>query len=399
MRPLSDDDPDALFVLWKDHTAIAEAAEITRAAGRYAQHSGGVYSAENFWSKVLHILRTNPAVASRAHTAVELCDFLPFLLTGTLRPSHCAAGSKQLWGEEWGGFPPPAFFDGLDGALGALRRHIEERNYDSCTPCGTLCAAWAERLGLKPGTVVGVGNIDAHSGAVGGGCAPGTMVLTLGTSACLMAVGAHRSPVPEVFGQVNGSIIPALEGFEMGLSSFGDNFAWVSRTTGRDLSALAREAAVLPLSDTMPLSTDWFNGRRTPAPDPGATATLRGLRLTTSPAELFYAVVEGSAFGIKAIIDHLAAYGVTAGRIVATGGISQKSPFVMQLLADVLDRDIEVSLAAESCALGAAINASVAAGVYPDIPSAQRVICRCSNVVYAPSGVDHTSRYRQYRQL
>lgn len=399
LRPLPGDDPDAMFILWKDHTAIAEAAEITAAAAPYTVHNGGVYSAENYWSKVLHVLRTNPAVAAQAFTAVELCDYIPFVLTGRLRPSHCAAGSKQLWGAEWGGFPPQAVFDAVDPRLGELRSHVEDRNYDSCTPCGPLSPAWAERLGLPAGIPVGVGNIDAHSGAVGGGCAPGTMILTLGTSACLMTVGAHRDPVPEVFGQVDGAILPGWEGYEMGMSSYGDNFAWIARTTGRDLPSLTQEAAGLALSDRIPVCTDWFNGRRTPAPDPSATATLQGLRLTTTPAELFYAVVEGSAFGIKAIVDHLASYGVTCPRMVATGGIPRKSPFVMQLLSDVLGTDIEVSSEAESCALGAAVNAAVAAGVYPDIAAAQQAMCHVSSEIYRPSGTDHSARYARYRSL
>lgn len=397
---ISDEDPDAMFVLWKDHTAIAESEELGAAFQGYLSHCGGIYSAENFWSKVLHILRTNPSVASKAHYAMEQSDYIPFLLTGgkwTL--GRCAASCKQLWDFDEG-FPPVEIFQRLHPVMGRIAANLPSDTFCSQLPCGNLCPEWAEIFGLDTDVVVAVGNVDAHSGAVGAGCSLDTIVLNLGTSACIMAVGPHQDPVDGVFAQARDIIVPGLDGYEMGLSSFGDNYKWMSSLCGISIPELAAQASRLEFSDELPLCTDWLNGRRTPDPDPRASATFCGVRMNTTAAQLFWSVVEASCFGIRAIIDHLAAGNVLAEKLVAVGGISRKSAFVMQMLADVLGRDVQVSSAAQACALGAAMNAAVAAWLYENLDAAQKAMAQDIMSVYHPVCPGrHDERYKRYLQM
>ena len=396
---IADDDPDAMFILWKDHTGIDESKHITEVSQKYLSHSGGVYSAENYWSKVLHVVEKNEAVASKAFYAIEQCDFIPWVLTGNLRPSRCAATCKQMWDSRYG-FPPVEYFNQFGEKMAELAANLPENTYLSQEICGALSTEWAKKLNLGGNVIVSVGNIDAHSGAVGAGCSMDTMVLNLGTSACIMAVGPHQEQIKGVFAQAEDIIIPGYSGYEMGLSSFGDNFAWVSRMIGKSIASLSDEASSIENSNYIPLCTDWFNGRRTPSPDSSASASILGLTMSTTPAELFWGIVEGSCFGIKAIIDHLSDNGVRPEHLVAIGGVSLKSPFIMQMLADVTGREIEVSSAKESCAQGAAMNAAVAAGLYGNLQEAQKAMCQPLLTKYCPrKGCSHDERYQRYREL
>ena len=405
------DDPDAMFVLWKDHTAEEEARLIAAAANadpaRYCRHNADTYSPENCWGKVWHILRTNPAVAEKAAGVVESCDWLTFQLTGgsALR-SRCAAAYKQMWSAAWGGFPPAPFFEALGGArLAAMRDALAGSRFASASArAGTLARVWADELGLGADVAVGVGNIDAHSGAVGGGCNAGTAAFILGTSACVMyavppgLVGGRM--VEGVFGQVPDGIVEGLEGIEMGLSAFGDAYAWVSRLVSKPAAELDGLASALSPDGSIPVATDWFNGRRSPFQDASATATIRGLSLGTDAARLYYAVVESTAFGVRAIIEHLQKNGITSDRHVAIGGIPRKSPFVMQMLADVTGKTFEVSSTGDACALGAAMHAAMAAGLYGSVAEAQAKMCAPSCATYRPRpGHGHDDRYEIYKSI
>lgn len=436
------ENPDAMFVLWKDHTANRESEEITALCARsemnYARHSGNHYSSECFWAKALHLLRGSDALRSDAFALLELCDWIPALLTGgramkDLRLGHCAAGSKQMWAEEWGGYPPQEFFAALDPDLARIARNMNPRNYTCDTVAGTLTGEWASRLGLPEGVVVGVGNIDAHSGAVGAGVGYGTVVLNLGTSACYMAVMPAEKMggrlIEGIFGQVDDSIVPGMVGFEAGLSAFGDVYAWFKRllcyplqeilsrtelvdaatrerliaeTCDKLMDELTEAAAALPRRDDAPQASDWLNGRRNPYPDPSLTGSLLGLTLSTSAPELYYAFVEATAFATKAVIDHLEKNGVEIDRLVGIGGISQKSPFVMQMLADVMNREVIVAGCPQACAMGAVVYASVLAGCYASVSEAQEALCRFPTTSYLPDAAKHGTflrRYARYTQL
>lgn len=405
LTPGHEDDPDAMFILWKDHTGEAESQEINALLPKfpvnYADHSGKLYGPENFWSKMLHVLRRSPRLREDAFSAIELCDYIPAVLTGctgvdSLKMGHSVAQGKWMWSERWGGFPPEAFFNALDPVLVPFLKRLPKRNYPCQEAAGTLCPEWADKLGLSGKVFVGVGNIDSYSGALGAGAAPGRMVMNLGTSACFMNVVPDEvilgRIVPGVFGQVNGMILPGCDGFETGLSAYGDAFAWFKRLLGwplekflpekeraaamdKLLSVLNDEAAkVVPDVDS-PLATDHLNGRRTPFLNSSLSASFSGLKLSTTAPELYYALVESTAFATKVIIDHMESNGVPVEELVAVGGVSRKSPFAMQMLADVTGRRINVSAAMNAGATGAAVNGAVMAGLYPDVVSAQKAMC------------------------
>lgn len=409
------DDPDAMFILWKDHTGTAEAEEFTAAGAKYEPNyicqSGNHYSAECTWAKVLHVLRTNEAVRDRAWAFVDECDFVTNLLTGCrsfadMKWGHCIPAAKQLWNRDWGGYPPESFFGEIDPLLIPFLRRIPGVNFACSEAAGRLCPEWASKLGLSTDVVIGVGNCDAHSGAVGAGVRPGTAVLNLGTSACYMAV----MPVEEMkghfieglFGQAEGSILEGYMGYETGLSAFGDIFAWFKRLCGRDLNELAAEASLIEPRDGLPLATDFFNGRRAPDPSNTVTAGISGLRITTGPAEIYRALVEAAAFGSKACIDQYLDGGIRIDKMIAVGGIAKKSPFVMQMLCDVLGRPIEVSGCSDACAMGAAIHAAVAAGLYPSVMAAEDALCPDACAVYTPNQERrgfYLGRYEKYKEL
>lgn len=430
LREEFEENPNAMFVLWKDHTGTAEAEEITEVLRNapdrnYCEICGGSYSAENIWSKVLHILRTDFQVADAACSVIELSDFIPSLLIGRRSPnSYCAVSYKALWSESWGGLPPAELFHRLGGEkFAALRDSMNTPPSFSTSAIGTLDPEWAEELGLSTDVIVSAGIVDAHSGAIGAGCAPGKMVLNMGTSCCLMAVAPDfkGGVVEGTFGQVQDGIIPDMMCFEMGMSSFGDNYAWFRRllcgtmrsllegsvpaevldeAESRLLSKLAEEAAALLLRDDAPFATDWLNGRRTPAPDPSLKATIGGLGLATEAAEIYYAIVESTAFGIKAMADTLVEGGVPFDSLVAIGGIAHKSPFVVQMVADVLGKDVFVSDVSQACGLGAAINAAVAAGCWGSVGEAQAAMCTDSGVMQrARKEKDFSLRYARYKAM
>lgn len=442
MREKWSECPDAMFILWKDHSAGREADEINALLARqsvnYAMYSGGVYSSECFWAKLLHVLRNTPELREEAWSAVELCDYIPSVLTGVtdaggIMMGHCVTAAKMMWAERWGGYPPRSFFEELDPLLLPVRDHLPERNYDCATCAGLLTPEWAERLGLGTGVKVGVGNIDSHSGAVGAGVRYGRMVMNLGTSACFMAVVPDDqiggTVVDGVFNQVEGGILPGMYGFEVGLSAFGDIFAWYRRLLGwsfsliKDaadgsneetarklcdaadaelLNRLAKEAESIEVTEDTPLATDWFNGRRSPYPDFGLTASVINLRLGTTAAEMYYALCEAAAFAAKRNIDHLEKAGVRIDELIGIGGIAGKSPFMMQLLADVLQRTIGVSGQKQAGAMGAVIHAATVAGLYPDVMTAQESLCSPAMRTYCPDKgrLDLLmSRYEKYLEM
>jgi L-ribulokinase len=223
LLPAFEKNPNAMFILWKDHTAVDEAAAINDHAARttpnYLKYVGGIYSSEWFWAKLLHILRTDQAVRAACWSWVEHCDWIPFLLTGGsdvagMRRSTCAAGHKALWSKDFDGLPPDSFFTSLDQLLRGFTSRLYKETCTSDTPAGRLSPHWAERLGLPAATVVGVGAFDAHMGAVGGQIEPWHLSKVMGTSTCDMLVAPLENMdgrlVRGICGQVPGSIIPGM---------------------------------------------------------------------------------------------------------------------------------------------------------------------------------------------
>ena len=412
--------PAAMAWLWKDHTGVAEAAEITNLAKQtrpqYLAKCGGTYSSEWFFSKILHCLRTSPEVFDAAHSWVELADYVPAALTGTEAPDKltigvCAAGHKAMFNAEWGGYPDAEFLSQLDPKLGALRARLRPTASTIDKAVGGLTADWAKRTGLPAGLPVAVGAFDAHLGGVGSGIAPGTLVKIIGTSTCDMMVAPVAQPladIPGLCGIVNGSILPGFYGLEAGQSAVGDIFNWFVnylQPGGSKLGsheALTRDAAKLRPGESGLLALDWNNGNRTILVDQRLTGLLIGQTLYTTPAEIYRALIEATAFGALTIINRFEEYGVKVEQIVNCGGIAEKNPLVMQIYADVTGRPMKISCSAQTCALGAAIAGAVVAKAYPNCEAAQQKMTGLRPKAFQPNPQAHgvyKQLYPLYRKL
>jgi L-ribulokinase len=395
--------PAAMAWLWKDHTGVAEAAEITELAGKIRPHylakCGSTYSSEWFFSKILHCLRTTPAVFDAAHSWVELADWAPAMLTGTEAPDRltvgiCAAGHKAMYNAAWGGYPDAEFLTRLDPKLGALRSRLPREAHTIDRAVGGLTAEWARLTGLPSGIPVAVGAFDAHLGAVGAGIAPGTLVKIIGTSTCDIAIvpaGRELPDIPGLCGIMEGSVLPGYYGLEAGQSAVGDIFNWFVnyiRPGGRKAGSheqLSAAAAKLAPGESGLLALDWNNGNRTVLVDQRLTGLLIGQTLYTTPAEIYRTLIEATAFGALTIINRFEEFGVKIEQIVNCGGIAEKNPLVMQIYADVTGRPMKVSRSGQTCALGAAIAGAVVAGAYPSYAAAQKAMTGLKPRVFRPN--------------
>ncbi len=444
------DDPDAMFWLWKDHTATPESDDINRALAiwkgpDFARFSGGAYSPERFWSKILRALRYNPAVRGAAATWAEHSDWMPAWLAGNRdaagwKRNVCAAGHKAMWHASWGGLPSEEFLAGIDPLLAGLRGRLYSGTVTAEAVTGRLDAVHAARWGLPAGIVIAAGAIDAHVGAVGGGIGPGDMLKIMGTSTCDMIVAEPGSvgkrAIRGICGQVDGSILPGYEGLEAGQSAFGDAYAWLREflvepvrdfaerrgetTTDRPglkrdeaerfvdayrealLPRLSERAAALPLRPDSPVALDWLNGRRTPDVNHSVKGAFAGLDLGTGAVEFFAAIVEATAFGSRRILERFEDEGVHVARVIATGGVAKKSPYAMQVVADAMRRPVIVAASEQTVALGAAMLAAVAAGLHPSLATAQAAMGAGVETVYEPdpARADHyDARYKRYLAL
>jgi L-ribulokinase len=380
-KPAFARDPAAMAWLWKDHTAHAEAQEITQLAARmrpqFLAKCGGRYSSEWYWAKLLRLARTAPKVLGATHTWVEICDWIPAVLTGAplaaWRRGVCAAGHKAMFHAAWGGYPDVEFLEKLDPRLARIRRALPDRAYTVADPAGPagLCPAWARKLGLPAGITVAVGAFDAHLGAVGCGIAPGTLVKIIGTSTCDMIVADLKTELPDIpglCGIVPESILPGCYGLEAGQSAVGDIFNWFVNVVqpggpkAGSHEALTAAAAKLRPGQSGLIALDWHNGNRTILVDQRLTGLIVGLTLHSHPAEIYRALIEATAFGARVIMERFEEYGVQVDRVIACGGIAAKNPLAMQIYADVMGRPLLISRSTQTCALGAAMAGAVAAG-------------------------------------
>jgi len=407
-----EENPNAMFILWKDHTAVKEADQINTLARTwggedYTRFEGGIYSSEWFWAKILHVLREDDQVREHAYSWVEHCDWIPAILTGDADPlklkrSRCAAGHKAMWHESFGGLPGEEFLVRLDPLLAGLRDRLYIETYTADVKVGNLSADWAERLGLPATVSVGAGAFDAHLGALGAEIEPYYLSKVMGTSTCDMLVAPDEEMgdklVGGICGQVDGSIVPGMVGLEAGQSAFGDIYAWFARVLmwpvehilpglekvdsgtrtmirqemeDRIIGELSRAAMEIHPGDSSVLALDWMNGRRTPDANQNLKGAITGLTLGSDAPRIFRALVESTAFGARRIVDRFVEEGVRIDGVIALGGVAKKSPLVMQIVADVLNKPIKVARSEQAVALGTAMAAAVVAGVHPTIAEAQ----------------------------
>lgn len=442
LLPEFEENPNAMFVLWKDHTSVKEAMQINKHAEKYEtnylKYCGGIYSSEWFWAKLLHVLRADEAVKAACYSWVEHCDWVPFLLTGgkevsEMKRSRCAAGHKALWAEEFAGLPPDAFFTELDPLLQGFTARLYKDTYTSDEAAGTISAEWAARLGLSADVLIGVGAFDAHMGAVGGQIEPYHLSKVMGTSTCdILAVPTAdigNKLIKGICGQVNGSVIPGMLGLEAGQSAFGDTYAWFKsllswpvknllrqsslidaetaaaleqELSDKMIPELSKQAALLPKNEDDELAIDWLNGRRTPDASQELKGAISNLDLGSDAPAVFRALVEATCFGAKNIVDRFIAEGVPVKGIIGIGGVAKKSPYVMQTMANVLNMPIRIHQFEHTCALGAAMFAAVVAGIYPDVEAAMQGMGSGFDKEYfpEPENVDYyASRFLKYKTL
>ena len=440
--PGFENNPNAMFVLWKDHTGVNEAAEINGHAAKfdvnYLKYVGGIYSSEWFWAKLLRVLRVDENVRNATYSWVEQCDWIPFLLTGgtdaaNIKRGRCSAGHKALWAEEFGGLPPEDFFSSLDPLLSGFRQRLFTDTYTADEAAGTLSPEWVERLGLPADVVVGTGAFDAHMGAVGGQIEPYYLSKVMGTSTCDILVAPANEMqdklVRGICGQVDGSVIPGMVGLEAGQSAFGDTYAWFRNILswplnnllqqssiidehtatalkvemiGKIIPELSRQAALLPVSDDNEVAMDWFNGRRTPDANQLLKGAITGMSLGTDAPAMFRALAEATCFGAKSIVDRFVEEGIPVKGVIGIGGVAKKSPYIMQMMADVLGMPIRIHQFEHTCALGAAMFASVVAGINPAIEDAMAAMGQGFDVEYYPNKdkqAIYLKRYQQYQAL
>ncbi len=437
-----EENPNAMFILWKDHTAVKEAEEINELSKKwdidFTKFEGGIYSSEWFWAKLLHIIREDKDIRGAAYSWVEHCDWIPAVLTGDTKPenikrSRCAAGHKAMWHETFGGLPSEKFLIALDPLLKGVRGRLFNETYTCDVAAGRLSEEWAKKLGLSTGVVVGVGAFDAHLGAIGAQIKPYHLSKVMGTSTCDMLIAPMEEVgdklVEGICGQVDGSIIPGMLGLEAGQSAFGDIYAWFSRllewplrniisdsnlineetkqqlieeTSGRIITKLSEEADRIPIGESDIIALDWMNGRRTPDANQELKGAIAGLALGSDAPRIFRALVEATAFGSKAISNRFIEEGIRIDGVIALGGVAKKSPFVMQIVADVLGMSIKIARSEQACALGAAMAAAVVAGVYDDLGEAQKKMGGGFETVYTPipeNVVKYQKVYDRYRKL
>jgi len=431
-----ENDPDAMFVLWKDHTAVREAEEIndlSRSWGGkdFTKYEGGIYSSEWFWAKILHVMRNNENVRKNAFSWVEHCDWIPALLCGNTDPlkikrSRCAAGHKAMWHPDFNGLPDEEFLVKLDPVLAGLRARLYSETFTCDVPAGNISPEWASRLGLPENVKVGAGAFDAHLGAVGGGIKPYQLIKVMGTSTCDMLVSSMEEVgdklVAGICGQVDGSIIPGMMGLEAGQSAFGDVYAWFGKlllwpvheiisetewpdqeskekifdiTADKVIDELSKQAEQISEEETTLIALDWLNGRRTPDANQALKGAITGLSLGSDAPRIFKALVEATAFGSKMINERFISEGIRIDGVIATGGVAKKNPYVMQIVADVLNMPIKVASSDQTCALGSAMAASVVAGVHKDIPAAQKAMGTGFEKEYKPN----PERAEKYKKL
>ncbi|GLU43923.1 ribulokinase [Allomuricauda sp. NBRC 101325] len=420
-----EENPNAMMVLWKDHTSVKEANEINTLARSwggvdYTMFEGGIYSSEWFWAKILHIARQDKPVIDATHTWMEHCDFITYLLADnkdmkTFKRSRCAAGHKAMWHESWGGLPSKEFLSQLDPYLADLKDNLYDETYTSNEIAGHLNEEWAAKLGLTTSTVIAVGTFDAHAGAVGAKVDHHALVRVMGTSTCDIMVSSNEAvgdkTVKGICGQVDGSVIPGMVGLEAGQSAFGDVLAWfknvlqwpidnlvlnskvLSDAQKEELKAeveskfireLAVQAESIPLAETVPVALDWVNGRRTPDANQELKSAISGISLGTKAPHIFKSLVNAICFGAKMIVDRFEEEGVKIETVIGIGGVARKSPFIMQTLANVLNMPIKVAESDQAPALGAAIYAAVASGIYENVIDASKVMGSDFEAEYFP---------------
>lgn len=367
--------PHAWVKLWKHHAAQPQASRIEETAARLGdpilKPSFGKYSSEWFFSKVLQILDEAPEVYAKADRMIEAADWIVWQLTGNERRNECCAGYKDMW-IKGHGYASKSFFRALHPKLeNVVEEKLSATMYPLGSSAGGLTPAMANATGLLAGTPVAVGVIDAHAAVPACGVTgPGALVMIMGTSLCHMLLGETGQYIDGVAGVVQDGILPGYWGYEAGQAAVGDLYGWFFKTFGMNPDDATTGASAIRPGGTGLVALDWWNGNRSVLMNADLTGLLLGATLNTKPEEIYRALIESTAFGTYTVIKAFEKGGVPIDRLVACGGLPLKSPLVMQIFADVTNREIHLPRSLQASGLGAAIHGAVAAGAFPDFASA-----------------------------
>jgi L-ribulokinase len=413
--------PHAWVKLWKHHAAQSEANRINE-IGRerneeFVRIYGGKYSSEWFFSKLLQISDEAPEVFQAAERFIEAADWIVWQLSGQERRNTCTAGYKAMW-VKGKGFPSRDFFRALHPAMeNVIGTKVPETYYPLGARAGGLTAEWASKTGLRKGTPVSIGNVDAHVAVPA--CTvvePGSLVMIMGTSICHMLLGADKQMVEGMCGTVEDGIVPGFWGFEAGQSAVGDIFAWffehgvpdyIHRQARSEkkpfLSVLEKRATNLKPGESGLVALDWWNGNRSILVDVDLTGVLMGMTLRTRAEEIYRALMEATAFGTRTIVEAFDSKGVRVEHLVACGGLPEKNHLLMQIYADVTGRDIKLADPLLTCpALGSAMHGAVAAGKeaggYKTIYEAARHMAKVQKLTYKPRREAHEIYSRLFKE-
>jgi L-ribulokinase len=395
------DNPHAYVKLWKHHASQPQADKINATARergeKWLARYGGKYSSEWFFSKLLQVLEESPETYAAIDVFIEAADWIIWQMTGNLTRNTCTAGYKMLVQD--GQYPSPDFFGALHPQF---RNVIAEKVPGDFAPLGGRAGGLTDEIaaltGLKEGTAVAVANVDAHVTAPAvKATTPGTMVMIMGTSTCHVMSGDTLKDVEGMCGVVNGGIVDGLYGYEAGQSGVGDIFAWfvdnavppeyyaAAEAAGLNIHEyLEREAAKQRPGEHGLIALDWWNGNRSTLVDTELSGLLLGATLATRAPDIYRALIEATAFGTREIIEAFERQGVEVKSLVAAGGLPDKNALLRQIYADVTGRSFSLAGSTQSPALGSAIHAAVAAGIYPDINAAAEVMGRLKAEVVAP---------------
>jgi L-ribulokinase len=415
--PAFADRPHAYPKLWKHHAAQPEADLIVTRAQETGQawlaRYGGKISSEWQYAKALQMLREDPETYRAADRWIEAADWIVWQLTGAENRNLCTAGYKGV--HQDGRYPDADYLASLHPEFAGFTAKLEHPLSQLGTPAGTLSKAAAELTGLREGTVVAVGNVDAHvTSAAARALDPGHMLAIMGTSTCHIMNSDVLADVPGMCGVVRDGVVPGLWGYEAGQSGVGDLFAWAVRTTtpyayaqearSRGISVhelLTEKAAAQPVGGHGLLALDWLSGNRSVLVDHHLSGMVVGLTLDTRPEDVYRALIEATAFGARTIVEAFEASGVPVEQFTVAGGLL-RNRFLMQTYSDVLNRPINVLASEQGPALGSAIHAAVAAGAHPDIRTASQAMGRIQHAAYTPDparAAAYARLYAEYRTL
>ncbi len=411
--------PHAWIKLWKHHAAQPQADQINETARRmgesWLQNYGGKISSEWFFSKALQILKEAPDVYAAADRLIEAADWVIWQLTGVESRNACTAGYKAM--VQNGNFPSREYFAALDPRFADVVDTKMSREFATLgANVGGLTEQAAQWTGLRPGTAVAVANVDAHVAVPAVKVTkPGTMVMIMGTSTCHMIIDSDQQTVEGMCGVVRDGIIPGYYGYEAGQSGVGDIFAWfvnnavppeyheAAQAAGMDLHQyLETEAAKQKPGEHGLIALDWWNGNRSTLVDADLTGLLVGATLATRAPEIYRALIESTAYGTRTIIESFEGRGIPVNELVAAGGLPEKNKLLVQIYADVTGKPMKLAGSGQSPALGSAMHAAVAAGVYPDIHAAAEKMGKIKDEVVHPIAENkaiYDQLYADYKTL